>query len=88
MNFIAAKKRDVAVRINEALIKCSKISPLVGQYKIFKNNAIGMIIMDWTRNREKDICPIGISFEASLANVSITGPIIVKPKTSNIPNSG
>ena len=38
MNFIAAKKRDVAVRINEALIKCSKISPLVGQYKIFKNN--------------------------------------------------
>tara|TARA_X000000368_G_C22884370_1_gene646769 strand:+ start:745 stop:930 length:186 start_codon:yes stop_codon:yes gene_type:complete len=46
MNFIAAKKRDVAVRINEALIKCSKISPLVGQYKIFKNNAMGMIIMD------------------------------------------
>ena len=28
------------------------------------------------------------SFDANLANVSITGPSIVKPITSNIPNNG
>ena len=40
------------------------------------------------RNLENEICPIGISFDANLANVSITGPSIVKPITSNIPNNG
>ena len=45
-------------------------------------------MIDWTKNLEKDICPIGISFDANLANVSIIGPIIVNPITRTIPKTG
>ena len=37
------------------------------------------------KNLANEIWPIGISFAANFANVSITGPIIVKPITSIIP---
>ena len=88
INFIAPKKSEVAIRINKALMKCRKVSFKLGKYKTFRYMAIGIIIKDWTRNLENEICPIGIAFDANLAKVSITGPSIVKPITSNIPNNG
>ena len=51
----------------------------------FTREAIGIIIIDWIKNLENEIWPIGISFAANFANVSITGPIIVKPITNIIP---
>ena len=65
----------------DALIDYVGKDKVIGEYPLMYDNENP----SYVKNLANEIWPIGISFAANFANVSITGPIIVKPITNIIP---